>query len=332
MDSSTSKQPWTESVNGTYDSEYVPFRLSSTYLTIDFVTSTVCFTTNVFGNTLTLVAISKFSSLREKSYTTLAALTVADLLVALKTPLMPLVFSINIAINYLTIWRITLGVVYFVSINALLQVLLVAADRFIAITWPFFYNSRITKPMLWLASLVVSMASFGLSVAYVSIYNLDNALQTVLYILDIGIYALAAIMMLFLHGKITYVARKHHIRIAVLGAPPESTTSDANVRKNYKGKLDRASKMMIAVVGAYLILGLPYILADIIFLSPWANEYFTISTYLRQYGSLLLTFNSSVNFFIYAVLNKRFHYAYKLLLTCKTQESNMAAFSTTQLN
>ena len=174
------------------------------------------------------------------------------------------------------------------------------------------------------------MFSFGLSVFYVLIYNVYNALQRLVYILDLFFYTLGVFLLVFLHGKITYVARKHQNRIAALETSTGEAQSGTSTRKTHRRILDRASKMMIGVVGVYLLLGLPFEVADIILLSPWADRYYIPTLYLTQYGAILMTFNSSVNFFIYAALNKRFNYAYKLLLTDKASESNMSAFSATQ--
>ena len=314
MNLTTSLSSWTEGFNLTYDNDYEPFTFSTTYKAIDLVSSVVCFTTNVFGNALTLAAICKFSSLREKSYTTLAALTIADLLVVIKATIMPIFYSFVLGRK---VFLSLLGIVYFITINAGSHMLLLAADRFIAIMWPFYYGSTVTQAKLWLASFAVSIASVGLTVFYMYIF-ISNSPLTVIYILDICFYSLAAILLLVLQGKITYVARKHKTRIATL-----ETHSTEEPRK-----LDKASKTMIAVVGVYLLVGLPFVVADIISMSPWANQYYFAVFYLRQYSTMLMTFNSSVNFVIYAALNKRFRYAYKLILTCKVHESKMSSFNT----
>ena len=49
-------------------------------------------------------------------------------------------------------------------------------------------------------------------------------------------------------------------------------------------------------------------------------------SYIRAFGQLTSALNSSVNVFIYAVMNKRFRYAYKILLkcTCKSVNQEMA--------
>ena len=104
------------------------------HVLIGMLAYAVCFITNIIGNTLTLVAVYQFSWLPEQAYCTLLALTIADLLV-----------SLNIIILYDTCKRfVQLGYIYillsgiqdFVKVNAVLHVVLVAINRFIAILWP----------------------------------------------------------------------------------------------------------------------------------------------------------------------------------------------------
>ena len=322
MNSTTSDPPWTEVLNGT-DYDNAPFLYSPTYVAIDLASYAVCFITNVFGNTLTLIAICKFPCLREKSYTTLITLAIADLLVAVKIAIVPVLYITDISVKYPKVWFTLIGIIMFLTFNAGSQLLLLATDRFIAIMWPFFYSSNVTIRKLWLASLTVSVMSFSLAVFYIVNVTISFSQPKLVLILDSSFYVTAAVMMIVLHDKITYVARKHVQRIATVEQQPEanSTTSPKSP------VLDRPSKMMIAVVGVYLLLASPFLTAAFIFLTPLSIRYELFLLYLRQYGSTLMTFNSSVNFIIYAVLNKRFRYAYKLVLTCKGNESNMISFS-----
>ena len=229
-----------------------PFPFLVEYIYIELVIYIICFTTNVFGNTLTLVATWKFAWLREKSYTTLVALTIADLLIIVKIPMQYIGYlGVDFEQN-LSLWISLVAVQYFVVFNAFYHVILLAADRFLAVVWPFFYESHITKTKLWCASLSVSAGSILLASTYTLNLTFDYA-PRIPYIMDIVVYFIAALMLFAMPGKITHVARKHQNQISAMQSQTSGTTAGKRGRK-----VDRATRMMLAVLGFYLLLWFPY--------------------------------------------------------------------------
>ena len=134
--------------------------------------------------------------------------------------------------------------------------------------------------------------------------------------MDSCIYVLMVILLTISHGKIALVARQKRKQIAA-SQPIRSTITDST-------KVDRATVMMLIMVGVYLFLWFPSILATIILFTT--NELTSAISQVRAFSAVLISLNSSINFLIYAVVNKRFRYAYKLLLTCKKYDPTELPF------
>ena len=282
----------------------------------------VCFLTCLFGNTLTLIATGKYTWLQSKTYTTIQTLAVADLAMVLKIALQYFSMFIIVRISddalQVVMLAISEGAQDFIIINGFYHVILIAVDRFVAVMWPFFHASKITKRVLWCSSFVTMVISASLSIYYQQMYSTTSLYR----IMDFAVYFIAAFILLMLHGKITYIAKRHRNQIEAMGTQMEN-----NSGKTAKRPVARATLMMLVVVGLFLLLWLPYIVCTIIkFVSP--EEIYLIA-YLGGIGVLLGNLNSSVNFLVYAAFNKKLRYAYKLLLTCRKFDINHEVFEGT---
>ena len=142
------------------------------------------------------------------------------------------------------------------------------------------------------------------------------------FMMDLFTYSVTTVLLLLSHGKIAYVARNKRKQIANLELHAASKGENAN--SNRPRTTDKATMMMLVMVGAYLLFWLPSFVSSIIILVS-GNFTVTIGN-IRVFGSVLVSFNSSVNFIIYAVVNRKFRYAYKLLLTCKKENSGEFSF------
>ena len=139
------------------------YTVSKPYKYIEKIGYAVCLITNIFGNTLTLVAMKRFPFLKSKTYITLKSLTIADLLVSLYVTN---VFLIRCELIDLTdpVQLYTVGSFGGIfSYNVIFHPLLIAIDRFIAVVFPYFYSSQMPKQRLigicvcaWMLSLVIT--------------------------------------------------------------------------------------------------------------------------------------------------------------------------------
>ena len=265
----------------------------------------IAFVMNIFGNTLILVSIARVTWLRKKMYAAIQALALADLQVSLHV--------ITLFIGNLTyvpeiVNQIFGAVRGFQVYVAGYHVILVAVDRFVAIQFPIYYQTKITirrirmfSALLWVVAAVSSVGEilvfFGhrlnINFGYLSI----TISRVVPYIFS---YTFLTISLCFFHGKVTIAARRR--------MKAKQARKNTEPGKSKTG-LDRATKMMMVVVGVYLTLLTPFFIVAIASLVyrrqvDWLDG-------LSAYGLLFATCNSSVNFIIYYIFNPKLRAAFR---------------------
>ena len=301
--------------------------VSETYTYAETIGYAVCLMTNIFGNTLTLVSIRKFSFLKSKTYMTLKTLTIADLIMTCYAICILMLRFEAVDLTSMVQLYIVASLGVFVGIGAILHVLLVAVDRFIAVVFPYFYSSKVTKQRLIVLSVLAWVMAVILAAVYMGAYSIMLQGNYLPYLIDIFIYLIMLGLLLVTHGKIACVARSKRTQIVDVNI---QDLSEANNKTKKIKKIDRATLMMLVMVGVYLLLWFPLILSSVIMVVT--SEVTPTTGYIRGFGAILATFNSSVNFVIYAVVNRRFRYAYKLLLTCKKLDAEDISFQSTLNN
>ena len=268
------------------------------------------FLMNISGNATIIFAIAKFSWLKHNMYVALQALAVADLLVSghiclecVRQYSRTLFPGISYpVINYLQVLLI-LGASY--------HVVLVAIERFVAIMFPFQYTTYVTPKVIWVSSgftylfaLLLSTPSFLMNFAHIMNVKLSRKGIYIAGSFSIVFgYSLLALLLFILHGRVTYIAKQQRRRVEAL--------TDGQERKP---GVDRATKMMIIVVGVYLLLWAPFTFsstAAVILLRH--ND---ALEFLQKYGLVLGTYNSSVNFIIYTAFNRKLRMAFRKILNC----------------
>ena len=279
---------------------------------------TICLLTNIFGYTLTLVAMHKFSFLNKVNYFTVKALTIADLANSSYICIsLMMTFELIDTDNHV-LMTATIPVMGVTMFSAILHVFLVAIDRFIAVIFPYFYAATITKTKLISASACVWVLSVLLSLLYMYLYQLMTYWSN---LADIIVFLTTFILLTITHGKIACVVRSKRNQVAQIEV---HTVTDSEINPQ---KIDRATLMMLVIVGVFLILWFPVILGS--FMIVLTSKETTTSSYLRRFGGVTILLKSSVNFIIYALVNSKVRYAYKLLLTCKKQDTDDFSFQAT---
>ena len=279
----------------------------------------VAFVMNVFGNTLILVSVSRVPWLRKKMYAAIQALALADLQVSIY---ILITVSTEFFVEVSDMVSACLGVLKgYIMYVAVYHVILVAVDRFIAIQFPLYYQTKVTirhirilSGVFWILAGVNCIGEFFNNFAMILNLNFRPKVVTVLqtspYII---LYFVIATAMCFLHGKVTITARR---RIHDKKAKTTPGTGEAKIG------IDRATKMMIIVVGVYVILWTPFCISHLIHLVN--NGTMLWSDILALFGIVLGTFNSSVNFIIYYALNSKLRAAFRQTLKLPPQMERAA--------
>lgn len=295
----------------------------------------------VFGNILVVTAVMKFERLRVITNYFIVSLAFADFLVAILV--MP--FNASIEINGKWIFGRVMCDVFnsndvLFSTASILHLCCISMDRYIAIMYPFKYESEMTRfrvfimiAITWISSILISYIPIQ-SHWYTTIdaiMEMENRPEDCLFIVN-KVYAVISssisfwipcTIMVFVYLKIFMEARRQETQIKQSGyhlkghRPSEQTnlTDDQSERRNERKRMRRehkAAKTLGIIMGAFVFCFLPFF------------SWYVVTTlcgdacpYPPTLGSALFWlgyFNSCLNPIIYAYFNRDFRSAFRKLL------------------
>ncbi|XP_038046133.1 D(1) dopamine receptor-like [Patiria miniata] len=275
----------------------------------------------VFGNILVIAAVTSWRKLRHKITSWfVVSLALSDVLVGF------LVMSWNAAAFTIGYWpfgrfcAVHQALDIMMSTASILNLCVIALDRFWAVTQPFDYQSKMTRKRALLMIACVWIVSCVMSFVPVlsGIHTVDDAQDTILanppkcdFILN-GIYAVLSSCISFYVPSIvmiiTYLLIYREARRQEQSIRSQNRVLDNNQKGEHK-----AAKTLGAILGVFVFCWLPFFVVNCIL--PFCKEcisgaVFTIVLWLGW-------INSSLNPLIYAT-NREFRTAFKRLL-CKKQ-------------
>ncbi|XP_063069399.1 trace amine-associated receptor 13c-like [Engraulis encrasicolus] len=298
-----------------------------------YVCAVLVIITTVFGNLLVIISVCHFRQLHTPTNVLLLSLAVADLLVGLFV--MPLEFT----------WLIESCWVFDVSVFAFLfffsfqltcasvhNVVLIAVDRYLALSNPFMYTKQITVKLSVIVALLnwLFASSYNFTLLYCNGFfthaltlcpsELPIFMNEVWSWVDfVIVFALPCSMMFVLYLKIFAIARKHAIAIRAANAQGNPNNRQAhNVPKRSERK---AAKVLGILVCVFLCCVVPYYAASL--LAEFVSG--DIFDYVLNGTSVMLYLNSLLNPIIYALFYPWFQKSMKLILRCHicTPESSL---------
>ncbi|XP_071793662.1 D(1) dopamine receptor-like [Asterias amurensis] len=287
---------------------------------------------SIVGNILVIVAVLSIRRLRS-SITNyfIVSLAVADLMVSV------LVMPFNASFEILGYWPFGLAFcdIYqaadILSATAsILNLCVISLDRFMAITSPFTYYSRMNNRTAAILITTAWVVSFLISVLPVTL-NLheDEELVNIGWYTDPEFCVLAmnstyalisslisfyipCVVILFTYARIYVVARRQARQIAAYDFSANRTKQDGGTASHRRMARERkAAKTLAIIVGVFILCWLPFFVANII--DPYCGH--CIPPVLFGIFVWLGYINSFLNPFIYAQ-NKTFRNAFKSLLFC----------------
>ncbi|XP_071949209.1 D(1) dopamine receptor-like [Antedon mediterranea] len=280
---------------------------------------------SIAGNILVIVSVLVVERLHRVANVFIVSLAVADLMVSVFV--MP--FNANFIITGTWHFGLSFCGVYqsfdiLACTSSILNLCVIACDRYLAITSPFTYTQRITQNSAAILVALVWLVSFLISVLPVILdFHIDADAQAAGFYDDkyfcvlilsgrfavisslISFY-LPMIVMVFIYSRIFAVARKQARQIAVYDKPFE--TSRTNMARERK-----AAKTLGIIMGVFIACWLPFFVVNII--DPFCNR--CITPKLFDVFVWLGYVNSTLNPLIYAQ-NSEFRRAYKYILSCYT--------------
>ena len=227
-----------------------------------------------------------------------------------------------------------------------LHILVLALQRYLAIVFPFRYETwvtrrrlRVTMALMWTVSLGYGFTCLswgwegGSESCGTQIYDANTTVS------QLPVFALVILMLLVTYCSIFRIARQKTSKVASTATSPDTTPTNSSetgqqlgaphlqARDQQKSKLHRgmgkAPKFMIATISTYLATWSVYFCVDIIEMIRPEFQRDEV-WFLIEYTALLLAFaNSSANILIYSCYALEFKQAYrKLLCGCLNTNTN----------
>eukprot|EP00794_Sanderia_malayensis_P015945 gene15945-17548_t len=293
-----------------------------------------------FGNMVVCIVIRKTRSLRMIiTNHFIASLAVSDLMVAIF--LVPVnIYSTIQNKSLCSNWRLcryymTTDNISFVA--SITNLFVITADRFIAITWPYRYNEIVTERrskvvivLVWVYAIAIgTFTNFNWDDLSSATDNAEDDCwkQNRIYITFVYaiVFYIPALMMACAQAKMMYVAMKQSKMIlttlkigesfkesseeedSTVLQPKQLKTRIRRVLKEYK-----PVKAIVIVYGTFFLCWLPVSIISlvkawsprVVRLQPWQTAIFV---------HVLPILNSTFNFFIYSIMNRKFKKACKRL-------------------
>ena len=257
-------------------------------------------------NALVMISVKVKSRLRDhKSNVLLALLALVDFSVGILAQpsftIVSIIFLLDPPWAYCA-WGVLRPVMNFLVIASLLHMVLLSAERYVAIKHSFAYITFVTEGRLLIASAIIWLLSI---------------VQQVLSVLDITAIAHANLIFTFLSiGLIVYChvtvyieTRRHEIRLA-----SQQVTQEARQQVERDTKAFKLTSIILAVLVLFFI---PVIVSTIV-CSRFHKEITAETMYLLHSSSVSIAFmNSLLNPIIFSVRIRQFRVAFIELL-CRT--------------
>ena len=266
----------------------------------------------ILGNILILMSIAKFPTLRSRSNILIANLAIADLFVG--GILIPFDIA-NIFCHVVTsnTWYCVLELSLYVCLlgASVLNNFVMSLERFTVICCPLWYARRFTRRILYL--IVVIIWIIIVTVSSLPLFGLKQTWSFPMPCTPKFIYTKC--YHLVIHGLLVVTLLASFIMYGcvmktTLCQLKKTMTSVENKRIQ---KYAKRTWLMMIVFGLFVICWAPYVVIVI-------TSTFYHSTNLeraRNWATLLGLLNSTMDWVVYGLINRRFRKAFTCILTCR---------------
>ncbi|NP_001076505.1 trace amine associated receptor 14a [Danio rerio] len=275
----------------------------------------------VCGNLLVIISVSHFKQLHTPANILILSLAASDLLVG--------VFVMPFHLSWLieSCWisgPVMCSVFNFVTFQAtsasVHTVALIAVDRFLALSFPFFYSEKISLTVICTAALLNWL--FSLIYNFTLLYINGNFADSMcpgqcLYIVDgvssfidlLIVFVMPCTLIIILYTHVFVIAKKHATAIRALQVH-NSTESSKN---KISDKSERKAALALGIlVFVFLLCLLPYYIFSL-------TNFLRDDSFSNVINSVLILFylNSSINPLMYALLYPWFKRSLKIITSFK---------------
>ncbi|XP_051731297.1 trace amine-associated receptor 13c-like [Ctenopharyngodon idella] len=291
---------------------------------IQYVAATAASLLTVCGNLLVIISVSHFKQLHTPANILILSLAVSDLLVGgfvmplhlpwliescwTSGPVMCLVFDfVNFHVTSVSIHTVTL----------------IAVDRFLALSYPFFYSEKISPTVICIATLFnwLFLLFYNFTLLFINgnftdvtcpgkcVYIVDK----VSFLIDLlVVFLVPCTLIIILYTHVFVIVKKHATAIRSLNV--HNSTSKNRV----SDKSERKAAILLGIlVFLFLLCLLPYYICSLVI--PYSNaNYF----FVRDVAAIFFLLNSTINPIIYALFFPWFQKSLKLIFTFKVFNKN----------
>ncbi|NP_001076524.1 trace amine associated receptor 14g [Danio rerio] len=278
----------------------------------------------VCGNLLVMISVSHFKQLHTPANILILSLAASDLLVGVFV--IPLHLSLLIESCWIS-GPVMCSIFKFVNFQptsvSVHTVALIAVDRFLALSFPFFYSEKISLNVVctaallnWLFSLIYNFTLFYINGNFTDsvcpgecVYNIDGT-SSIIDLLIVFVMPCTLIIILYTH--VFVIAKKHATAIRALQVH-NSTESSKN---KISDKSERKAAMLLGILvfkalPVFLLCLLPYYITFLVI------PYGSVINFVRDVAVIFFFLNSTINPIIYALFYSWFKKSLKLIFTFK---------------
>ncbi|XP_039605657.1 trace amine-associated receptor 13c-like [Polypterus senegalus] len=277
------------------------------------------------GNLVVIISISHFKQLHTPTNILILSLAVADFLVGLINMPFMAIQSVETCWNFGDIFcSVYTIVLYLLTETSILNLVIIAIDRYIAVCDPLLYSTKVNVHVallsvatIWLSSLTYVCFFFFTGGNATGVMGLDSCAGDCLLVVSktwgtvdlIFSFVFPTCIMVTLYTNIFVVAKRHIRAIAI-----QQKVSGAETKINVIKKSERkAAKTLGIVVAVFNLCWLPIYIFSIL------NQLMNFSVpYVISVGFLWLGYlNSGLNPIIYALFYPWFRRSLKQIVTLK---------------
>ncbi|NP_001076353.1 trace amine associated receptor 14b [Danio rerio] len=275
----------------------------------------------VCGNLLVIISVSHFKQLHTPANILILSLAASDFLTGVFVIPLHLSLVIESCWTSRSVMCLVFKVVNFQATSVSVHtVSLIAVDRFLALSFPFFYSEKISLTVVCTATLLNWLFSFiyNFTLLYVNGNFTDVVCPAVCFAITDGIssiidllivFVMPCILIIILYTHVFVIAKKHATAIRALQVH-NSTESSKN---KISDKSERKAAMLLGIlVFVFLLCLLPYYITALAI--PYNSEN---TLQIRDVAVIFFFLNSTINPIIYALFYSWFQKSIKLIFTFK---------------
>ncbi|KAH3791094.1 hypothetical protein DPMN_169305 [Dreissena polymorpha] len=284
-----------------------------TYTVMALVTSAIVCVFTLFGNTLIIVSVVRFKRFFKTSlYVMIANLAASDLVLGLAMILMfvkLIVTDVQGNIEFCMAARVTVIVSYATSSMTLVCI---AADRFMAVVFPLKHMLKTNQKKFFCGLMAATWIIPGTVIIAIAVRLTSGETKDIAVCRTgaINEFSVDVVSVVFMIIVIVVCTILYFIILWTVKVRPLKALAMRQHKKTVKKTL-----LMLAVSAVFVVCWLPFIISSII--TSVSPSFERSASCVREFLIFLGYLNSSVNWVVYGLSNRKFRTAFRQIIMCR---------------